>query len=87
MRMTRILQPYECCHCGKGRGDDANHWWLLWQSMETVFAMPWNDEFKDTEGVEHVCGLECLTVRFERLILTVLTRRIEKEKTAREQNA
>jgi hypothetical protein len=74
--VTRKAQPYECCVCGKDRSSDANHWWLAWESLETVLAQPWNDEFKDAEGIEHVCGLSCLSVQLGRLAEAILKRRL-----------
>jgi hypothetical protein len=82
--MAKIAQPYKCCVCSKHRSNDANHWWQAWESLGTLLATPWSEEFKDLDGVEHVCGMACLTTQLGRLADLILKRKIEKEKTARE---
>ena len=74
--MSKIEQPYRCDAqgCGKLREKDANHWWLVWRTevvipgadespvkrCTTIHASPWIAHRAEADGVNHVCGIDCM---------------------------
>ena len=53
----KLSSPYKCDYCDNMKGE-TNHWWLL--LVNPSFELhPWDENFLDAKGVEHICSQAC----------------------------